>query len=132
MRFFKDTTNQVHGYDETISFFTPLIEKAIAAGWQEVTGNWPPTETQAQAQDRLSPSVTSAINDGAQAWGYDDIVSAVSYLTSTNPQYVKEAQALNQWRDQVWAWAIPALNSVQPNEAVGQFLATMPAAPTRP
>jgi hypothetical protein len=132
MRFFKDTANQVHGYDETLDFFTPLIADAISAGWQEVTGNWPPLETQEQAQTRLSPSVTSAINDAAKAWGYDDIVSAISYLTSTNPQYVAEAQALNQWRDQVWAWAIPALANVQPDETVGQFLAGMPEQPVKP
>lgn len=132
MRYFKDTTGQVHGYDETIAFFTPLIAKAIADGWQEVTGNWPPKETQEQAQKRLSPSITSAINDGAQSWGYDSIESGVSYALSSNPQYVKEAQALSKWRDDVWAWAIPALSAVQPEETIGQFLATMPDLPPKP
>lgn len=132
MRYFKDTTGLVHGYDETLDFFKPLIAKAIAAGWQEVTGNWPPKETQQQAQDRLSPSVTSAINDGAQSWGYDSIESAVSYVTSSNPQYVAEAKAMSEWRDQVWEWAIPALNNAAPGESIGQFLAGMPEMPPRP
>lgn len=132
MRYFKDTVSKVHGYDETIPSQLPYMQEAIDAGWEEVTGNWPPTETKEQAQQRLSPSITSAINDGAQEWGYDNIVSAVSYVTSTNPQYVKEAQALTKWRDDVWAWAIPALDNVVPNETVGEFLASMPPMPPRP
>jgi hypothetical protein len=132
MRYFKDTTNKVHGYDETIPSQLPYMQKAIDARWVEITGSWPPAETQQQAQNRLSPSITSAVNDGAQSWGYDSIESAVSYVTSSNPQYVKEAQAMSRWRDQVWAWAIPALVSVAPNTTVGAFLANMPAMPAKP
>ena len=133
MRYFKDIpNNQVYGYDETIPAFDPFIEKAIAAGWVEITGSYPPSETFAQTQDRISSSITSAINNAAQKWGYDDIISAISYLTSTVPQYVAEAKVLNAWRDQVWAWAIPALANVTPGETVGQFLADMPAQPVRP
>ena len=132
MRYFKDTMGQVHGYDETIPAFEPYIEKAIENKWKEVTGSYPPSETKAQAQTRLSPSITSAINDTAHQWGYDDIVSAISYITSTNPQYVAEAQALLKWRDQVWAWATTALNKVIPGETAGQFLADMPNPPSKP
>ena len=132
MRYFKDTAGNVHGYDETIAAFEPYIEKAIENNWEEVTGSYPLAETKEQAQNRLSPSITSAINDEAHQWGYDDIVSAVSYLTSTNPQYVAEAKALLAWRDKVWAWAIPALTKVIPGETAGQFLADMPSPPTRP
>jgi hypothetical protein len=132
MRYFKDTLNKVHGYDETIPSQLPYMQKAIDAHWVEVTGSWPLAETQQQAQNRLSPSVTSAINDGAQSWGYDSIESGVSYVTSSNAQYVKEAQVMSKWRDDVWAWAIPRLASVAPNTTVGAFLATMPAMPAKP
>jgi len=132
MRYFKDQDNKVHGYDETNPAQIPFMDRAIAAGWREITGEWPPTETVEQTQTRLSASLTSAINDGAQEWGYDDIVSAVSYVTSINEQYVKEAQALIKWRDDVWAWAIPALANVTAGESAGQFLANMPALPPKP
>jgi len=132
MRYFKNDNNGVSGFDETIESQIVYIDKAIAAGWEEITGNWPPKETQQQAQDRLSPSVTSAINDGAKQWGYDSIESAVSYVTSSNPQYVKEAQAMSKWRDEVWAWAIPALANVAPDTTVGAFLATIPDTPPKP
>jgi hypothetical protein len=132
MRYFKDPANQVYGYDQDVASQLPYIQKAVDAGWVEITGSWPPGETQQQAQTRLSPSVTSAINDGAQSWGYDSIESAVSYVTSSNPQYVKEAQAMSKWRDDVWAWAIPRLASVAPNTTVGGFLSNMPNVPPKP
>lgn len=133
MKYYKNPTNQqVFGYDETNPAQQTLITQAIANGWTDITGSWPPAETLAQTQSRLSGVLTSAINEGAQSWGYDDIVSAVSYVTSTVPQYVADANALTKWRDEVWAWAIPALNSVIAGETAGQFLAGMPAQPTKP
>ena len=133
MRYFQNpTTKQVAGFDETVESQLPYIQQAIDSGATEITGSWPPAETQVQTQDRLSATLTSAINNGAKEWGYDDIVSAVSYATSTNPQYVAEAEALTKWRDDVWEWAIPSLAAVTPGESAGQFLATMPALPARP
>lgn len=131
MRYFRDTTGQVHAFDETLAFFAPLIEKAIVNNWTEVTGSWPPAETQAEAQTRLSNDITKAINAVALQWGYDSIVAAVSYLNSSNPQFVSDAKALSAWRDQVWAWAIPALSAAQSGETANTFLAGMPAAPTK-
>ena len=133
MRYFKETTTgTVHGYDEQISAYAPYIQKAINNNWQEITGQWPPAETKDQAIARLTPSVTSAINDAAKSWGYDSIESAISYMNSTNPTYAIEAKLLNEWRDIAWAWAIPALAAVQPGETVGQFLASMPELPSKP
>jgi uncharacterized protein (UPF0297 family) len=132
MRYFKDQTNEVYGYDQSEPTQLPYIEEAINKGWTEITGSFPLAETQQQAQNRLTPAVTSAINDGAQSWGYDSIESAVSYVTSSNPQYVAEAQAMSQWRDDVWEWAIPRLASVAPNTTAGEFLATIPDVPPKP
>lgn len=132
MKYFKDDTGTVHGYDETISAWQPYIDQAVASGWQDITGSWPPPETETSTQARLSDVLGSAINDAAAQWGYNSIISAVSYVTSENPQYVAEARALSIWRDQVWAWAIPALAAAQPGELPGQFLAGMPDFPPRP
>jgi hypothetical protein len=41
MRYFKNLKNQqVYGYDPQDQEM--LIEKALGAGWEEVTGSWPP------------------------------------------------------------------------------------------
>ena len=84
MRYFKDTTGQVHGYDETIAAFEPYIEKAIENNWKEVTGSYPLAETKEQAQNRLSPSITSAINDEAHQWGYDILVNRTAWSRQDN------------------------------------------------
>jgi hypothetical protein len=132
MRYFKDPEGQVNGYDETIPAYQPYIDKAVAAGWQEITGSWPPSESKAQTQVRLEAVLGSAINDAAIQWGYNSIEAAVSYVTSTNPQYVAEARALSRWRDEVWAWGIPQLTAVTPGETAGEFLADMPLPPPKP
>ena len=45
MRYFKSSSGAVFGYDAGQSH---LASQAIANGWQEVTGNWPPAKTQAE------------------------------------------------------------------------------------
>lgn len=132
MRYFKDTKNDVYGYDETLDSQLPYIQDAVSAGWQEITGSWPPPESETQLQKRLEAVVGSAINEGAAQWGYDSIESAVSYVNSENPQYVAEARALSKWRDTVWDWAIPQFSLAKPGETVGGFLANMPDFPQRP
>lgn len=132
MQYFKDIKGDVYGYDETVESQLPYIQKAIDAGWKEITGEWPPSETLAQTQTRLEAVLGSAINDAATQWGYNSIEAAISYVTSTNPQYVAEGRALSKWRDEVWAWGIPALDAATPGETAGEFLADMPLPPPRP
>lgn len=44
MRYFKDPqSNEVYGYDDTQQ---DLIDQAIANGWVDVTGSWPPPPIQ--------------------------------------------------------------------------------------
>ena len=133
MKYFQNPqTQEVAGFDETISSQIPYMQQRIDDGWTDITGNWPPKVTQKQTQDTLSSAVTSALNDGAQSWGYDSIESGASYINSTNAQYSADAKALIAWRDKVWQWAIPELATVQPGTPVGQFLADMPALPPQP
>jgi len=39
MKYFKNPENEVYGYDDTQQ---DLIDQAIANGWIDVTGSWPP------------------------------------------------------------------------------------------
>lgn len=67
----------------------------------------------------------------AQSWGYDSMVSAVSYVNSTNAQYKAEAEALIAWRDAYWteAYTIEAGTLPATSDA---FIAELPAAPIKP
>lgn len=133
MKYFQDPkTKEVAGFNEKEPSQLPYMQQKIAAGWTDITGSWPPKETKEQTQTVCSSALTSAINDGANQWGYDNIESAATYLTSSNPQYVADAKALIAWRDQVWAWAIPKLNNITPGTTPAQFLADMPNLPPQP
>jgi hypothetical protein len=91
-----------------------------------------PFLTQADTIDKISRQITSTLDQGAKAWGYDSIVSAVSYASSTNFQYAADAKALSDWRDAVWAWAIPFFSSVVAGQDPTEFLVNIPKQPTQP
>lgn len=131
MKYFKDAAGQVHGFDNEIEIYSTLIDDAIESGWEDISAIWPPAESLEQTKARLSATLTSAINDQAKEWGYDDIVSAASYISSTNAAYASDALTLISWRDDVWAWATNALSTVTPGETAGGFLANLPAAPVK-
>lgn len=67
----------------------------------------------------------------AQSWGYDNIISAVSYMTSNSPQYSADGTALSNWRDAVWTKAYTIEAGTLP-ATVNDFLVQLPAAPARP
>lgn len=78
-----------------------------------------------------------SLDQGAQSWGYDGIVSAASYAASTVAKFKAEADALIGWRDASWMWAESLLASLttegsNPPADVTAFLAAAPAMPARP
>lgn len=105
----------------------------------EVEGTW---TIQPIARPDLSLAQAEAIiqdtlNTKALEWGYTSapgvgsILSATTYLGSTNLKYRAEAEALAFWRDEVWSWA-------EARFASGNFttkdalLQEIPEAPVRP
>ena len=60
----------------------------------------------------FSGLVQKHLDQRAQQMGYDSILSAVSYATSTNPKFQGEGIAFLEWRDQVWAHCADALDEV--------------------
>lgn len=67
----------------------------------------------------------------AKSWGYNSMTTAVSYSTSTNPQYKADADALIAWRDSYWAKAYQVEAGTLPKTAA-EFVALLPEAPTQP
>jgi hypothetical protein len=88
--------------------------------------------TQADTISSISSEIASILDKGAKAWGYDSIVSAVSYATSTNFQYAADAKALSDWRDAVWSWAISAFPRVVAGQDPSEFLVNIPQQPIQP
>jgi hypothetical protein len=88
---------------------------------------------QAAAVAALMASVAAEIqrrlNALAVAWGYDSMLSLVTYRESSIPQFSAEAEAGAAWRDAAWAYAEAAKTT---NPTPEQFWAGFPATPTRP
>ena len=74
----------------------------------------PPPPTPEQIMARMEASVQRWLDEQAQALGYDDIKSAVTYAEeSAVPKFQQEGQALRRLRSLVWARCYEILNAVQ-------------------
>lgn len=73
----------------------------------------------------------ASLDKTAIEWGYDNILSAVSYMTSNNPQFAAEGTALSNWRDATWSQAYTIEAGTLP-DSVEAFLAMLPPAPVKP
>lgn len=60
-----------------------------------------------------SNSIQQHIDATAKAKQYNDAVSLVSYVNSTNTQWKSEAETFIAWRDSVWSYAFDELQKVQ-------------------
>ena len=125
-------------------------EVPVCIGWTYADGTFsdpdaPPAPTaeeiaaqQAQAfQSTCTFALQQMLDSLARAWGYDSIVSAASYATSSNAQFAAEAKTLIDWRDAVWSWGYAYLADIQSGKqkmpaSVDALLAKAPAAPDRP
>lgn len=58
-------------------------------------------------------SVQAMLDVAAQTRGYDGILSACTYATSSNTQFAAEGQACVYWRDSVWSKCYEILAEVQ-------------------
>lgn len=75
-------------------------------------------------------AVQNLLDTEARSKGYDNILSMISYGTSTKPQWKAEAVAAVKWRDDCWNEALVQLGNyiatgVEPT--MEDFLAAMPA-----
>lgn len=58
-------------------------------------------------------SVQTHLDDEARSRGYDNILSACSYASSSVPKFKTEGKAAVLWRDQVWAYCYAQFDSIQ-------------------
>lgn len=81
--------------------------------------------------DTCNVAVQQFLDTGAQSWGYSSILSGVSYVTSSDPQYKAEGQLLSDWRDAVWTKTYTIETGTLP-KTIDDFLALLPAMPQKP
>lgn len=58
-------------------------------------------------------AVQNHLDTGAKTLGYDGVLSACSYVTSSNLKFSTEAQSFVLWRDSVWSYCYQELAMVQ-------------------
>lgn len=69
----------------------------------------PPVPTLAD----YTTAITGMLDAKAKERRYDNSVSIATYVTSSNPQWMAEAEAFVAWRDQIWAYCYSELAKVQ-------------------
>lgn len=72
--------------------------------------------------DDYTPGVTELLESKAKEYGYDNIVSACSYATSTVPKFLAEGRAFSEWRDLCWTLVFGITDtSKTPDEVMGSL-----------
>ena len=61
----------------------------------------------------FTDAVQAHLDEGAKALGYDGILSACSYATSTNLPFSVEGKSCLDWRDAVWLYCYAELDKVK-------------------
>lgn len=81
-------------------------------------------------KNQVITRVQSSLDTFARSRGYDGIISACTYVTSTVPQFASEAQRCVQLRDSMWSACYAILAAVQAGTrtmpTVNEVLAELP------
>lgn len=91
----------------------------------------PPPPAPVPTVETYQQAIQIHVDAAAQSRGYDSGLSCASYVSSTNPAWVAEAQALVAWRDAVWAHACAELAKVEagtrPQPTIAEIIGELPA-----
>lgn len=91
----------------------------------------PPEPTLEEKQAAIVGAVQARLDAFAQARGYDGILSAATYATSTNAQFAAEGKYAVEARDLTWAKCWQILNDVmsgqRPEPSLEEILSELPA-----
>jgi hypothetical protein len=90
----------------------------IGATWDGITfTNPPPFASQPKTPEEIiaefAAKIQARLDAFARTRNYDGILSACTYVTSTNPKFAAEGQYCVQVRDATWAKCYEVLNEVQ-------------------
>ncbi len=131
MAIWQDTDGKLHDDMNGEALLLPSWPQgATLLDEQQVQSLYAPTRDQVLLN--ITSMIQNALDRGARSWNYDSILSAASYVASTNAQYAADAAALIKWRDDVWSWATSLFATVSTETIPSDFLANMPTQPEQP
>lgn len=129
MPYYKDAAAEVYWLDDA------EFEHLIPADCIQIS------EAEADALRKPSPeriaeqyevAAQAHLEATAHAWGYDSVLSLVSYVGDPNPQFNADAVAFRAWRSEFWNTANAVKNGGGKPSTVAEFLSLLPAAPEKP
>lgn len=103
-----------HGYKEVVytnspgEWYTPsfeLIDNKIKQVWTPFS--------LVQKFSVIQANIQALLDRTAAEKNYDNIFTALTYLNSTNPTFKAEAEALRDWRDDIWTRCYAYLADVE-------------------
>lgn len=112
-----------------------LVSNADVVKMRQSGADIPPVTPQSVILDYTN-AIQRHMDVVAQAWGYDNIYTAVTYADEPAVlEFSREGKALRAWRSRVWAAARQTLADVQggntPLPTVADLIASLPPAPVR-
>jgi hypothetical protein len=109
MQYYQDPSNsEVYGYDPATQ--QALITQAIANGWTNVTGNWPPPPTD-------SDLIAQCKSTASQLLYQTDWTTIPNVSDPTNNPYLTNAQDFVTYRNVVRKYAVnPVANPTWPTQ----------------
>jgi len=132
--YFRAPNNSIHYLDDP-AFLSLLPAGSVTITEAEVEAALRPGP--AEVVNALTAAIQTHLDSVAQAWGYDNVYTAVTYADEpTVKAFADEGKALRAWRSRVWAAARQTLADVQsgktPLPTIEEFIASLPAIPARP
>jgi hypothetical protein len=116
---------------ESLDVFPGLVDATsaqIGDIWDGATFTAPAPIT--PTIEQYTAAVQQHLDTKAQERNYDGILSACTYVTSTNAQFQAEGQACVAWRDAVWAHCYATMNAVlqgqQAAPTMDELIASLP------
>jgi len=117
MKYYKDKDGAVFAYetDADREKFGPddLVEMTES----EISAHLNPPVSDDQVIYQYKAEIQQHMDAEAQALGYDDIATAVTYAEEPAvPKFQAEGQAFRAWRSQVWAYGYALIDAVMAGE----------------
>ena len=131
MKYYKDTENKLYALDN-IEFLHLLPEGCTEITEEDFAGlsaPLPPTTEQIIAE--FTYAIQQRLDDFSRTRGYDNILSAATYATSTVAKFATEGQYAVDARDATWSKSYEILAAVEagtrPVPTLDELLAELPA-----
>jgi hypothetical protein len=94
---------------------TRIVTKTVRV-YKIVENPAPPQPTVEEILKGYEDAVQAHLDNTAKSRGYDNTYTCLSYLSSTDETWHREANAFNAWRDSVWRKCHEILNAFMAGE----------------